>query len=510
MKKILFLLLLLGISLPAFVQSTFEKGFGGPNASEYQTDFKRISSNKFLLVGYTQNFGAGSNDIYIVCTDASGNMRWSNTYGTAASEKNAQCAVADDGSFLLVAETYETTSATANSILLIKCAPNGDVQWTRNINSHTYASLSVKSATAAPGGNFYFTADPGIGIIPKGLFKLFRVNASGVVTLQKTVNTLAQDVFASAAVAVREDGAVAVAGKFSVTLFENAGSAGLMVFDSTGVIQSFQSVYCANCDPTYESTYPMKVYGKNKQWQIAGIIYYAGKHFWLRLDKNSTVVSASTVKQSDFAVQYAVNHQLLTLPDGAYYNLAFNRDGSMFKANRYYGGDTYNYDMMLYKYDSLGRICTGYRVPKFDSIVTPKNFTVTNIPYTTVEDGITTGAYDIATNKINAVTVFCEGSANTKAISQTASNDISLHKPAATVAPNPAVSTITVSVNKTFAGKAVLYITAADGKIVQTINTTLMKGLNNIPVDVASLNKGLYFIRISDGEQHAVLRFIKQ
>jgi hypothetical protein len=71
--------------------------------------------------------------------------------------------------------------------------------------------------------------------------------------------------------------------------------------------------------------------------------------------------------------------------------------------------------------------------------------------------------------------------------------------------PNPAVNNITISSEQTIAGKSfALY--AADGKIVTsgTINSNVFN------LNISSLHRGIYFIKLGENAEKQVLRFVKQ
>jgi hypothetical protein len=55
----------------------------------------------YAVVGFTASFGAGSNDFWLVKTDASGNMQWNMTYGGAANDQSTSIVQTSDGGYAL-------------------------------------------------------------------------------------------------------------------------------------------------------------------------------------------------------------------------------------------------------------------------------------------------------------------------------------------------------------------------------------------------------------------------
>lgn len=62
--------------------------------------------------------------------------------------------------------------------------------------------------------------------------------------------------------------------------------------------------------------------------------------------------------------------------------------------------------------------------------------------------------------------------------------------------PNPALETTNVSFKSDVAGNASLNIYSLDGKLVQTLPVSLVKGVNNIEVNVSKLSTGNYLIEV--------------
>ena len=103
----------------------WEKTYGGTKLdsgrSICQTD------NGYLICGYTESFGAGENDIYLLNIDKQGTILWENTYGGSGAELGFDIIQTSDGNFVLVGASG---SDRANyDIYLVKIDAMGTVLW---------------------------------------------------------------------------------------------------------------------------------------------------------------------------------------------------------------------------------------------------------------------------------------------------------------------------------------------------------------------------------------------
>ena len=82
----------------------------------------------YALAGCTNPFGAGSGDFELVKTDAYGNMLWNKTYGGTGSEEAFSVIQTSDGGYALAGYT-ESFGAGSDDAWLVKTDPDGNMQW---------------------------------------------------------------------------------------------------------------------------------------------------------------------------------------------------------------------------------------------------------------------------------------------------------------------------------------------------------------------------------------------
>ncbi len=80
----------------------------GVTGDEWVFSVIQTSDSGYVTAGYTNSFGAGKADAWLVKTDSLGNQQWSRTYGGAADDW-ASCVVqASDGGYVIAGSTQSS------------------------------------------------------------------------------------------------------------------------------------------------------------------------------------------------------------------------------------------------------------------------------------------------------------------------------------------------------------------------------------------------------------------
>jgi len=110
-------------------ETLWTRTFGGA-VDEEGCDVQQTLDGGFIVAGYTTSFGAGGYDVYLIKTNASGDTLWTRTYGgTGADLGNSVEQTADSG--YIVAGYTNSFGAGGNDVYLIKTNATGDTTWTR-------------------------------------------------------------------------------------------------------------------------------------------------------------------------------------------------------------------------------------------------------------------------------------------------------------------------------------------------------------------------------------------
>ncbi|MHC4693008.1 MAG: hypothetical protein ACYS67_09710 [Planctomycetota bacterium] len=124
---LLFILLFLDPALAGSPPLKWQKNFGGSN-TEYGESIQQTTDGGYIITGYTDSYGAGSWDIYLIKTDPNGSFQWQKTFGGTDEERAYSVQQTSDGGYIIVGYTA-SYGAGRIDVFLVKTDPNGDSQW---------------------------------------------------------------------------------------------------------------------------------------------------------------------------------------------------------------------------------------------------------------------------------------------------------------------------------------------------------------------------------------------
>ncbi|UCG43131.1 MAG: hypothetical protein JSU73_00510, partial [candidate division WOR-3 bacterium] len=114
------------IKTDASGNQTWFKTFGG-SAADHGYSVQQTADGGYIIVGWTHSYGAGDADVYLIKTDASGNETWFKTFGGSAADRGYSVQQTADGGYIVAGETFSYGEGLGD-VYLIKTDANGNVE----------------------------------------------------------------------------------------------------------------------------------------------------------------------------------------------------------------------------------------------------------------------------------------------------------------------------------------------------------------------------------------------
>ncbi len=107
----------------------WDKTFGGQK-DDRGYSVQETSDGGFIITGYTNSYGQGSKDVWLIKTDRDGNKIWDKTYGGIDSDWGYSVRETSDGGFIITGNTFSYGSGSSD-IWLVRTDRDGNRLWDR-------------------------------------------------------------------------------------------------------------------------------------------------------------------------------------------------------------------------------------------------------------------------------------------------------------------------------------------------------------------------------------------
>ncbi len=112
------------------------KTYGGTGWDDARS-VQQTSDGGYIVAGWTRSFGAGDWDIFLIKTDANGNIQWAKTYGGTSYDLAFSVQQTSDGGYIVAGSTA-SFGAGLSDAFLVKTDANGNVQWAKTYGGWYY------------------------------------------------------------------------------------------------------------------------------------------------------------------------------------------------------------------------------------------------------------------------------------------------------------------------------------------------------------------------------------
>jgi hypothetical protein len=275
------------VKLDAHGNLQWTKTIGGKNW-EWGYSLIQTSDGGYAITGATTSFGAGGYDVYVVKLDANCNLQWTKTIGGPETEEGRSLIQTSDGGYAIAGYT-ESFGAGEWDVYVVKLDAKGNLQWTRTIGGK---KLEVGvSLIQTPDGGYAiagYTKSFGTGEWDVYVVKL---DAKGNLQWNKTIGGPAHEIGFS--LIQTSDGGYAITG-FTGSFGAGSGDVYVVKLDANGNLQWTKTIG----GPAVESGYSL-IQTSDGGYAIAGETYSFGAGKWdvyvVKLDANGNLQWTKTI-----------------------------------------------------------------------------------------------------------------------------------------------------------------------------------------------------------------------
>jgi hypothetical protein len=304
MKKII-LLIIIQIALVNIYSKAqdilWKKNFGLNSADDYGRSAIETDDGGIAIAGYTGSYGAGGFDVWLIKTDADGNILWTKTYGGLGDDYAYSLKQTDDGGFLIGGAT-NSFGVGGLDYYLIKTDSLGDTLWTKTfggVNDDICWSIAVVDYSyILVGEKNAIPFHPDIWII--------KTDLSGTQLWTKTYGNTGDDVayFISKA----GDDNYIIAGKTGYP----TPRAWLLKINSVG-----DTIWTKTYGESYDSFHSYKEL-TNHNLIITGMRYIGGEGWNVCLLKTDSLGNTDWEKTYDYQNDYDIGYSVQQTSDGGF------------------------------------------------------------------------------------------------------------------------------------------------------------------------------------------------
>lgn len=155
----------------------------GGNGNDWGCSVQQTADGGYVVTGVTTSFGAGADDVYLLKTDAAGNLVWGRTFGGSGWDRGYSVQQTSDGGYIVCGET-SSYGAGACDVYLLKTDSSGNLQWQRTFGGSDCDS--GRSVLETPDGGYIVAGGTNSDGAGSGDVFLLKTDASGNLQWQKT------------------------------------------------------------------------------------------------------------------------------------------------------------------------------------------------------------------------------------------------------------------------------------------------------------------------------------
>jgi len=156
--------------------------YGGAN-NDIINSIQQTSDGEYIMAGYTNSFGSGNYDYWVLKITSTGTIRWQKTFGGSASDQAYIVQQTSDGGYIVGGHTYSYGNG-SNDAWILKLDYAGSIQWQKTYggsgSEYLYSLQETLDYGFIASGS---TTSFGAGSTDAWVFK---ITSTGAIEWQKT------------------------------------------------------------------------------------------------------------------------------------------------------------------------------------------------------------------------------------------------------------------------------------------------------------------------------------
>lgn len=103
----------------------------GGTGNEQGMSVVETEDSSFAIAGYTESYGTGRQDAYLVVADKNGNLKWTKTYGGIYDDAGASIQETAGGGFIIAGHSNSFDNNMGMEVFLVRTDENGEEIWSK-------------------------------------------------------------------------------------------------------------------------------------------------------------------------------------------------------------------------------------------------------------------------------------------------------------------------------------------------------------------------------------------
>ena len=132
--------------LYGYTGTVWTNTFGGSSV-DIGESVQQTADGGFIIGGYTESFGNGNYDFWLIKIDSEGNEEWDQTFGGSSNDYGKSVQQTNDGGYIITGHTYSFGNGD-DDVWLIKTDSEGNEEWNQTFGGSNYdGGYSVQQTT---------------------------------------------------------------------------------------------------------------------------------------------------------------------------------------------------------------------------------------------------------------------------------------------------------------------------------------------------------------------------